>query len=92
MALKEFVGQLPDLEIERAIRHTMDLYAHSMDYGEEAVWRDCFTDDALFLVNDAQKDYEEIYRVQGSERLAAYIAAWCPVPRDLSVPCSLRSQ
>ncbi|MFO0688136.1 MAG: nuclear transport factor 2 family protein [Myxococcota bacterium] len=76
MSLKDYVGSLPRWEDERAIRHTMDLYAHSMDYGEEAVWVDCFTDDALFLVNDAQKGFEEIYRVQGAERLAAYIAAY----------------
>ncbi len=74
--MKSYVGQLPRWEDERAIRHTLDLYAHAMDYGEEEVWRDCFTDDALFLVNDAQKGYEEIYRVQGRERLAAYIAAY----------------
>lgn len=76
MSLKDYVGSLPRWEDERAIRHTMDLYAHSMDYGENAVWADCFTDDALFLVNDAQKGFEEIYRVQGAERLAAYIAAY----------------
>lgn len=74
--MKEYVGSLPTWEDERSIRHTMDLYAHAMDYGEEAIWCDCFTDDALFLVNDAQKEGEEIYRVQGRERLAAYIAAY----------------
>lgn len=74
--MKRYVGSLPDWEIERAIRHTMDLYAHAMDYGEEEIWRDCFTDDALFLVCDAQKDFEQIYRVQGSETLSAYIAAY----------------
>jgi hypothetical protein len=74
--MKEYVGSLPRWEAERGIRHTMDLYAHAMDYGEEAVWTDCFTDDALFLVNDAQKGFEEIYRVKGAERLAAYIAAY----------------
>jgi len=79
--VKEYVGSLPRWEDERAIRHTMDLYAHAMDYGEETVWSDCFTDDALFLVNDAQKGFEEIYRVQGRERLAAYIAAYPRPPR-----------
>ena len=74
--MKSYVGQLPRWEDERAIRHTLDLYAHAMDYGDEEVWSDCFTDDALFLVNDAQKGYAEIYRVKGQERLAAYIAAY----------------
>ena len=74
--MKPYVGSLPSWEVERAIRHTMDLYAHAMDYGEEEVWRDCFTDDALFLVCDVQKDFEPIYRVEGRERLAAYIAAY----------------
>lgn len=74
--MKEFVGTLPAWEDERGIRHTMDLYAHAMDYGEEEIWRDCFTDDALFLVCDAQKNFEEIYRVQGRHTLSAYIAAY----------------
>ena len=79
--MKSYVGQLPRWEDERAIRHTLDLYAHAMDYGGEEVWRDCFTDDALFLVSDAQKDLTEIYRVQGRERLAAYIAAYPRPPK-----------
>ena len=74
--MKSYVGSLPRWEDERAIRHTMDLYAHAMDYGEEEVWSDCFTDDALFLVSDAQKKYDEIYRVKNRDRLAAYIAAY----------------
>ncbi len=74
--MKTYVGSLPRWEDERAIRHTMDLYAHAMDYGEEEVWRDCFTDDALFLVSDAQKRYDEIYRVKGRGPLTAYIAAY----------------
>jgi hypothetical protein len=79
--MKSYVGSLPAWEDERAIRHTMDLYAHAMDYGEEEVWRDCFTDEALFLVSDAQKGFEEIYRVQGSDRLSAYIAAYPRPPQ-----------
>lgn len=74
--MKSYVGSLPRWEDERAIRHTMDLYSHAMDYGEEEVWRDCFTDDALFLVSDAQKSYDEIYRVQGDRVLRDYIAAY----------------
>ena len=70
--MKEYVGRLPSLEDERGVRYTMDLYAHAMDYGEEEVWRDCFTQDALFLVSDAQQSFDEIYRVQGGETLAAY--------------------
>ena len=78
--MKTYVGQLPAWEDERAIRHTMDLYAHAMDYGEEEIWCDCFTDDALFLVTDAQENFDEIYRVQGRETLAAYIAAYPKPP------------
>ena len=79
--MKEYVGRLPSMEDERGIRHTMDLYAHAMDYGEEAVWRDCFTQEALFLVSDAQQGFDEIYRVQGGETLSAYIAAYPRPPR-----------
>jgi hypothetical protein len=74
--MQEFVMAVVDPEVERRVRHTLDLYAHAMDYGEEAIWSDCFTDDALFLVNDAQNDYEEIYRVEGRTALDAYIAAY----------------
>ncbi len=73
--MKSYVGQLPAWEDERGIRHTIDLYAHAMDYGEEEIWCDCFTDDGLFLVTDAQQQ-EAIYRVEGREKLAAYIAAY----------------
>ena len=56
--MKSYVGQLPAWEDERGIRHTIDLYAHAMDYGEEEIWRDCFTDDGLFLVTNAQQQEE----------------------------------
>ncbi len=78
--MKSYVGRLPEWEAERGIRHTMDLYAHAMDYGEEEIWCDCFTDDALFLVNDAQKNFDEIYRVRGAKALAAYLAAYPSPP------------
>jgi len=74
--MKEFIHALPSWEIERAVRHTMDVYSHAMDYGQNEAWSDCFTDDAVFLVNDAQQEFKEIYRVAGRAALDAYIAAY----------------
>jgi hypothetical protein len=77
--MKQYAERLPAWEDERGVHQTLNLYAHAMDYGEEDVWNDCFTDDALFLVIDVKRS-EEIYRVEGRARLAAYIAAYPKPP------------
>ncbi len=38
------------LEDERAIVQTLHRYAHSIDYGDEEGWVDCFTEDGVFDV------------------------------------------
>ena len=51
-------------EEERAILNTLHRYAHAIDYGHEADWLDCFTDDGAFDLHIKQ-DGEAIGRAMG---------------------------
>src|SRR5262249_35391909 len=42
--------RLDALEAERAILDTLYRYGHTIDYGDEAGWVDCFTTDAVYDV------------------------------------------
>jgi ketosteroid isomerase-like protein len=42
-------ARLELLEAERAITRTLHRYAHSIDYGDEEAWVDCFTEDGVFI-------------------------------------------
>jgi 3-phenylpropionate/cinnamic acid dioxygenase small subunit len=46
--LADVLSRLQLLEDERAIVATLYRYGHSLDYGMESDWLDCFTDDAIF--------------------------------------------
>jgi len=52
------------LEEERAILQTLHRYAHSIDYGREAAWLDCFTEDGAFDLH-IQRDGETTGRAMG---------------------------
>ena len=43
-------ARLARLEAERAVIDTLNRYGHSIDYGDDASWLDCFTDDGVFDV------------------------------------------
>jgi hypothetical protein len=43
MDLRELATRLTKLEDERAIRDTLYAYGHTLDYGDEEGWADCFT-------------------------------------------------
>jgi ketosteroid isomerase-like protein len=45
--LEELERRLYALEDERAILHTLYAYAHSIDYGDEALFLDCWAEDAV---------------------------------------------
>jgi ketosteroid isomerase-like protein len=45
--LEELERRLRALEDERAILHTLYAYAHSIDYGDEALFVDCWAEDAV---------------------------------------------
>ena len=48
--VEELVRRLAALEAERAILRTLYRYGHSIDYGLEQEWVDCFTEDGVFDV------------------------------------------
>jgi hypothetical protein len=48
--VQELVKRLAALEEERAILRTLYRYGHSIDYGLELEWVDCFTEDGVFDV------------------------------------------
>jgi hypothetical protein len=48
--VQELVRRLEALETERAILRTLYRYGHSIDYGLEQEWVDCFTEDGVFDV------------------------------------------
>jgi len=52
------------LEEERAILQTLHRYGHSIDYGHEANWLDCFTEDGAFDLHIRQ-DGETAGRLRG---------------------------
>lgn len=57
---------------ERAILRTLYTYGHAIDYGEEARWVDCFTEDGVFHVEFAGNTPS--MRFEGRAALAAFVA------------------
>jgi ketosteroid isomerase-like protein len=45
--IRELEARLGRLEDERAILQTLYAYGHSIDYGDEALFADCWTEDAV---------------------------------------------
>lgn len=48
--LADLTARLERLEAERAILATLYRYGHAIDYGDEAAWLDCFTQEGAFDV------------------------------------------
>lgn len=68
------------LEDERAILALLARYGHSIDYGLEADWVDCFTADGVFDVRRVDPAGE---RHVGREALAAFVADHTRAPAHL---------
>lgn len=83
---REVVDRLDDLEArvarldtERAILNRLYAYGHSIDYGAEAAWVDCFTADGVWDVRFRRGSNEPI-RCKGQAELRAYIATHTRAP------------
>jgi len=59
------------LEAERAVLKTLHRYGHSIDYGDEDAWVDCFTEDGVFDVR-ARLSHQPNRLVSGREELRAF--------------------
>ena len=66
---------------ERAILRTLYSYGHAIDYGEEARWVDCFTEDGVFHVQYAGN--VQPMRLEGRIALAAFVAGHPRAPETL---------
>ena len=71
----------PDLEAEvrqlldeRAIDRVMQAYCHAMDHGPTNAWVECFTEDGVFDVRDANR--EPLFRVAGHAELLRFIESY----------------
>jgi SnoaL-like domain len=89
--VEQLAARLKRLEDERAILDTLHRYGHAIDYGLEAEFLDCFTEDAVWDVRAASEAvYREQLRVgrqparrQGREELARFIAHHTRAPDRL---------
>jgi 3-phenylpropionate/cinnamic acid dioxygenase small subunit len=68
------------LEDERAVLASLYRYAHAIDYGDEATWVDCFTEDGAFDMRN-RPDFERPgRRHEGRAALAAFIKTHTRAP------------
>ena len=78
-ALEDLAARLALLEDERAILRTLNAYGHAIDYGDEASWVDCFTEDGSFDVR-ARLPHQPNRLIQGRDELRAFIAGHTRAP------------
>jgi hypothetical protein len=76
--VQELIKRLAALEVERAILRTLYRYGHSIDYGLEQEWVDCFTADGVFDVR--RRVGGASARYEGRAALAAFIAQHTRAP------------
>ena len=75
----DLTAELALLVEERAVLRTLYSYGHSIDYGLEEEWLDCFTADAVFDVRHRVGDRPS-RRHEGREALARFVAQHTRAP------------
>jgi ketosteroid isomerase-like protein len=79
--IADLEARLALLEAERGVLQTLYRYGHSIDYGDEESWVDCFTEDGVFDVRPRGKDgYPPSRLISGREELKAFIARHTRAP------------
>ena len=76
---EELEARLEVLEAEREIVRAMHRYAHSIDYGDEQAWLDCFTEDGVFDIR-SRHAHQLKRRISGREELKTFIAGHTRAP------------
>ena len=71
--IADLAGRLQRLEDEREILRTLYQYGHAMDYGPDADWIDCFTEDGVWDVQ-MRRNPAGGFRCCGREELRASLA------------------
>jgi ketosteroid isomerase-like protein len=72
--------RLRQLEDERAVVASLYRYAHAIDYGDEATWVDCFTEDGAFDMRNRPNFDVPGRRHEGRAALAAFIKTHTRAP------------
>lgn len=75
--IETLAHRLELIEAERDILHTLYRYGHCLDYGLEAEWVDCFTDEGIFEVT-GQASLE--MKFQGRSALADFAGSHTRAP------------
>ena len=76
---EDLARRLRRVEDQLAIERTMARYAHAIDYGDEAGWVDCFTEDAAFEVRSRWAEPAP-KRIEGRAALARFVARHSRAP------------
>jgi hypothetical protein len=94
-ALDALRARLQLLEDERDIRAALERYGHTIDYGLEAEWVDCFTNDGVddHRVPNMPAEWKEFFpfaefdpggmRIVGRDALAAFVSLHTRAPETL---------
>lgn len=77
--LDDLEARLERLEVQNSILDRLYAYGHSIDYGAEAEWLDCFTEDGIWDVRPRRGSHPPIL-CRGQRELAAYIATHTRAP------------
>jgi len=72
-------AKVAELEAERAILSTLYRYGHSIDYGREADWVDCFAEAGVFDVRPPPPAAKGLL-CEGREALATFVAGHTRAP------------
>ena len=72
MASGDLEARVALLEDEQAILKNLYRYGHSIDYGDEEAWVDCFTEDGVFDVR-ARLSHQPNRVISGRDELRAFI-------------------
>jgi hypothetical protein len=78
VAEESLEARLKTLEDERSIIQTLYRYGHSLDYGDEEAYVDCFTDDGVFEVRRRVADVTQ--RVVGRNARRVFVAQHSRAP------------
>ncbi|MBM3678104.1 MAG: nuclear transport factor 2 family protein [Actinobacteria bacterium] len=74
-------ARLDLLEAEREVLRNLHRYAQCIDYGDEAGWVDCFTEDGVFDIRPRLEGSHQPDRlISGREELRAFIARHTRAP------------
>jgi hypothetical protein len=82
----QIAARLAVFEDEREVLRTLHQYGHSIDYGLEEAWLDCFCDDGAFDVRYRIRP-DRSYRHHGRAALASYIAGHTRAPGSYHKHC-----